>query len=215
MVFKSKKHIFFDLDHTLWDFDKNSKVAFDTIFKDHNFNFTTEDFLEHYIPKNQYYWSLYQVNKISQEDLRFKRLNDVFEILQVPISKELVNQISDDYIEHLPNSNHLYQLHIVTNGFHYVQDKKMKNANIFHYFSTITNSELAGVKKPHPSIFEYALAVAKANKEESIMIGDSLEADVQGAIDYGIDAVFFNDKNSKADNSITQINHLLELKKLL
>ena len=135
MTFKSKKHIFFDLDHTLWDFDKNSKVAFDIIFKEHNFNFTTEDFLEHYIPKNQYYWSLYQVNKISQEDLRFKRLNDVFEILQVSISKELVNQISDDYVEHLPNSNYLfdgtieildylktkYQLHIVTNGFHFVQ----------------------------------------------------------------------------------------------
>ena len=229
MVFKSKKHIFFDLDHTLWDFDKNSKVAFDIIFKEHNFNFTTEDFLEHYIPKNQYYWSLYQVNKISQEDLRFKRLNDVFEILQVSISKELVNQISDDYVEHLPNSNHLfdgtieildylktkYQLHIVTNGFHFVQDKKMKNANIFHYFSTITNSELAGVKKPHPSIFEYALALAKAKKEESIMIGDSLEADIQGALDFGIDAVFFNDKKSKTENSITQINHLLELKKLL
>ena len=229
MVFKSKKHIFFDLDHTLWDFDKNSKVAFDIIFKEHNFNFTTEDFLEHYIPKNQYYWSLYQVNKISQEDLRFKRLNDVFEILQVSISKELVNQISDDYVEHLPNSNHLfdgtieildylktkYQLHIVTNGFHFVQDKKMKNANIFHYFSTITNSELAGVKKPHPSIFEYALDLAKAKKEESIMIGDSLEADIQGALDFGIDAVFFNDKKSKTENSITQINHLLELKKLL
>lgn len=226
MIFKNKKHLFFDLDHTLWDFDKNSEVAFNLIFKEHNFNFTTADFLKHYIPKNQYYWSLYQVNKISQEELRFKRLNDVFEILGVPISAELVNQISDQYVEHLPNSNHLfdgaieildylqtkYQLHIVTNGFHFVQDKKMKNANIFHYFSTITNSENAGVKKPHPTIFEFALALAKAKKEESIMIGDSLEADIEGALNYGIDAIFFNQQNIRIEKKITQINHLLELK---
>lgn len=229
MIFKNKKHLFFDLDHTLWDFDKNSEVAFDIIFKQHNFNFTVTDFLEHYIPKNQYYWSLYQVNKISQEELRFKRLNDVFDILDVPISEEIVNQISNDYIEHLPNSNHLfdgtieileylrpkYNLHIVTNGFHHVQDKKMKNANIFHYFSTITNSELAGVKKPHPNIFEFALSSAKANKEDCIMIGDSLEADIVGALDFGIDAIFFNEKKIKIERNVTQINQLIELKNFL
>lgn len=102
MTFKNKRHLFFDLDHTLWDFDKNSAVAFDLIFKEYNFNFSTNDFLKHYIAKNQYYWSLYQVNKISQEELRFKRLNDVFEILNEPVSEVIVNKISDDYIEHLP-----------------------------------------------------------------------------------------------------------------
>ena len=229
MIFKNKKHLFFDLDHTLWDFDKNSEVAFDHIFKHYNFNFSVADFLVHYIPKNQYYWSLYQVNKISQEELRFKRLNDVFEILNCSISKELVHQISEDYIEHLPNSSHLfegtieileylqpkYNLHIVTNGFHQVQDKKMKNSNIFHYFSTITNSELAGVKKPHPDIFEFALSLAKANKEDSLMIGDSLEADIEGALEFGIDAIYFNEKNIKIEKKITQINQLIELKNFL
>ena len=229
MIFKNKKHIFFDLDHTLWDFDKNSEVAFDIIFKKYDFSFSLQDFLGHYIPKNQYYWSLYQVNQISQEALRFRRLNDVFEILNTSIPKELVNQISEEYIELLPNSNHLfegtieileylkpkYHLHIVTNGFHYVQDKKMKNANIFHYFSTITNSELAGVKKPHPNIFEYALSLAKASKPDSVMIGDSIEADIEGALDFGIDAIFFNEKNIKIDKNIPQINRLVELKKLL
>ncbi|NHN26043.1 noncanonical pyrimidine nucleotidase, YjjG family [Flavobacterium jejuense] len=229
MIFKNKKHLFFDLDHTLWDFDKNSEVAFGIIFKQYDFNFSIADFLEHYIPKNQYYWSLYQVNEISQEELRFRRLNDVFEILDVSVSRELVDQISDDYIEHLPNSNHLfegtieileylqpkYNLHIVTNGFNQVQDKKMKNANIFHYFSTITNSELAGVKKPHPSIFEFALSLAKAKKEDSIMIGDSLEADIEGALGFGIDAIFFNEKKIKIEKEINQINQLIELKNFL
>ncbi|VXB46931.1 Noncanonical pyrimidine nucleotidase, YjjG family [Flavobacterium sp. 9AF] len=229
MVYKNKKHIFFDLDHTLWDFDKNSEVAFEIIFKTYNFDFSVTDFLHHYVPKNQYYWSLYQVNKISQEELRFKRLNDVFEILNKPITKDLVHQISDDYIELLPNSNYLfdgaidileylkhkYQLHIVTNGFHLVQDKKMKNSNIFHYFSTITNSEIAGVKKPNPTIFQYALNLAKAKKEDCIMIGDSLEADVEGALNFGIDAIFFNDKKIEINKNIPQINHLIELKKIL
>jgi YjjG family noncanonical pyrimidine nucleotidase len=227
--FKQKKHLFFDLDHTLWDFDKNSAVAFDVIFNEYNFPFTTDQFLEHYIPRNQYYWKLYQVDKISQQELRFKRLNDVFEILNITLPKAVVDTISDQYIEHLPNSNHLfegtielleylkpkYNLHIVTNGFHIVQDKKIENSKIKHYFTSITNSELAGVKKPHPNIFDFALSLAKANKAESIMIGDSLEADVEGALEYGIDAIFFNEQKIQVDKKVFQINHLLELKKML
>lgn len=229
MNFRNKKHLFFDLDHTLWDFDRNSEVAFETIFKEHNFPFSTKAFLQHYIPRNQHYWKLYQVNKISHEELRFYRLNDVFDILNVKVEKEIVNQISEDYIMHLPNSNHLfdgaveileylqpkYNLHIITNGFHFVQDKKMKNANIDHFFHTITNSELAGVKKPHPNIFEFALSLAKASKEESLMIGDSLEADIEGALNFGIDALFFNPDGVEASKEIKQINHLLELKNVI
>lgn len=227
--FTQKKHLFFDLDHTLWDFDKNSAVAFDIIFKEYQFPFSTDQFLEHYIPRNQYYWKLYQMNKISQQDLRFKRLNDVFEIFNISLPVNTINQISNLYIEHLPNSNYLfegtielleylkpkYSLHIVTNGFHIVQDKKLENSKIKHYFTSITNSELAGVKKPHPTIFDFALSLAKASKHESIMIGDSLEADIQGALDFGIDAIYFNEQNIQLKTDVFQINHLLELKKML
>lgn len=229
MSFRNKKHLFFDLDHTLWDFDRNSAVAFELIFKQHGFGFSTEEFLKHYIPRNQHYWKLYQINKISHEDLRFFRLKDVFDILNVAVSRELVNQLSEDYITHLPNSNHLfegaieileylqpkYDLHIITNGFHFVQDKKMKNANIVHYFKSVTNSEMAGVKKPHPNIFDFALSLANAKKEESVMIGDSWEADIEGALDFGMDAIFFNTENTKLDKEIVQVNHLLELKNIL
>lgn len=228
-MFQHKKHLFFDLDHTLWDFDRNSAVAFDVIFKRHGFEFSTDEFLKHYIPRNQHYWKLYQVNQISHEDLRYYRLKDIFDILKVEVSKEQVNQISEDYITHLPNSNHLfdgaievleylqpnYHLHIITNGFHFVQDKKLKNSNIEHFFKTITNSEMAGVKKPHPNIFEFALSLAKANKEESVMIGDSWEADIEGAIDFGMDAIFFNTENTSQKNGVIQVNHLLELKNIL
>lgn len=228
-MFKHKKHVFFDLDHTLWDFDKNSGFAFDAIFKNQGFDISLQEFLNIYIPRNQYYWKLYQVNQISHEDLRFYRLKDVFDALNLEVSDKVIHQLSDDYIQYLPEYNHLfdgaielldylkpnYQLHIITNGFSNVQDRKLSNSNIGHYFETITNSELAGQKKPNPVIFDYALNSAKASKNESIMIGDSFEADVLGAIDFGIDAVFFNEGKIEINHDVFQVNHLLELKNIL
>lgn len=228
-TFQHKKHIFFDLDHTLWDFDKNSAFAFDVIFKKHNLEVSVVEFLEHYIPRNHHYWKLYQVNQISHEDLRYFRLKDVFDVLDFEITDQMIHQLSEDYITHLPDSNLLfdgaievlnylkenYHLHIITNGFSAVQDRKLKNSKIEHFFQTITNSEMAGVKKPHPNIFEFALSLANASKEESIMIGDSLEADIKGALSYGIDAIYFNEQNVNVQDEIHQVNQLLELKNIL
>lgn len=227
--FKHKKHLFFDLDHTLWDFDKNSAFAFDTIFKEQGFEISLPDFLNIYIPRNQHYWKLYQVNKISHEDLRYYRLKDVFDALQYEVSDKIIHQLSEDYIKYLPEYNHLfdgaieildylkpnYKLHIITNGFASVQTKKLKNSNIDYYFETITNSEMAGVKKPHRNIFDFALSLANASKNDSLMIGDSYEADIVGAQDAGIEAVFFNEHNSDIENPVLQIKHLLELKNIL
>ena len=227
--FKHKKHLFFDLDHTLWDFDKNSAFAFETIFKERDFEISLDDFLKIYIPRNQHYWRLYQVNQISHEELRYFRLKDVFDALKFEISDAIIDQISDDYINYLPEHNHLfdgaieildylkpnYKLHIITNGFASVQTKKMNNSNIVHYFDTITNSEMAGVKKPHPTIFDFALSLANASKEESLMIGDSYEADIIGAQEAGIEAIFFNEQNIQVENAVFQVKHLLELKKIL
>ncbi|WP_288980075.1 YjjG family noncanonical pyrimidine nucleotidase [uncultured Flavobacterium sp.] len=227
--FKHKKHLFFDLDHTLWDFDKNSAFAFDTIFKEQGFEISLPDFLNIYIPRNQHYWKLYQVNKISHEDLRYYRLKDVFDALQYEVSDKIIHQLSEDYIKYLPEYNNLfdgaieildylkpnYKLHIITNGFASVQTKKLKNSNIDHYFETITNSEMAGVKKPHRNIFDFALSLANASKNDSLMIGDSYEADIVGAQDAGIEAIFFNEHNSDIENPVLQIKHLLELKNIL
>ena len=227
--FKHKKHLFFDLDHTLWDFDKNSAFAFDAIFKERGFAISLQDFLNIYIPRNQHYWKLYQINQISHEELRYFRLKDVFDALKFEVSDVIIDQISDDYINYLPEHNHLfdgaieildylkpnYKLHIITNGFASVQTKKLNNSKIGHYFDTITNSEMAGVKKPHPTIFDFALSLANALKEESLMIGDSYEADIIGAQEAGIEAIFFNEQNFEVDNSVLQINHLLDLKNIL
>ncbi|MFH7017904.1 YjjG family noncanonical pyrimidine nucleotidase [Flavobacterium sp. FlaQc-47] len=221
--------VFFDLDHTLWDFDKNSEMAFDRIFKSRFPEIKIQDFITHYVPINQECWKLYQHDKITHVELRYNRLKFSFDALNFAISDENINEIANDYIEFLTENNHLfdgaievleylkpkYKLHIITNGFANVQDKKINNALLSGYFSTITNSELAGVKKPNSIIFDYAVNVAKAQKNTCIMIGDCLDADVNGALNAGLDAIFFNDKKIQAPENIKQVNHLLELKKYL
>ena len=221
--------IFFDLDHTLWDFDKNSEMAFDRIFKTKYQEIVTQDFIKEYIPINQECWRLYQNDKITHQELRYNRLKFSFDALNYVITEENILEIANDYIEFLTDNNYLfdgaievleylkpkYKLHIITNGFAQVQEKKINNASLGDYFSTITNSELAGVKKPNSIIFDYALKLANTSKENSIMIGDDFEADVNGALNAGIDAIFFNEKKVDVSENYKQINHLLELKKYL
>ncbi len=221
--------IFFDLDHTLWDFDRNSVLAFDKIFAAHHPTIDTEKFVEIYAPINQACWKLYQVDKITHEELRYNRLKQSFDIMNYSISDEAIDKISHDYIAFLPDNNQLfegaievldyllpkYNLHIITNGFAEVQHKKINNSGLGSYFKTITNSEMAGVKKPHRNIFEFALSLAQTNKENAIMIGDCIDADVRGAIDFGMKAILFDEKNSHNIPEVLTINRLVELKNIL
>jgi YjjG family noncanonical pyrimidine nucleotidase len=229
MRIANKKAVFFDLDHTLWDFEKNSALAFEHILAENNIGVDIAKFVALHSPINAKYWKLFRDGHITQQQLRYGRLKDVFVALDHDISDALINTLSEQYVATLPTNNHLfegavevleylrpkYSLHIITNGFHHVQEGKINNANLAHYFDTITNSDLAGCKKPHPAIFEYALKAANVQKADSIMIGDCIEADVQGALDCGIDAIYFNEHGLEAHPSITQVGHLLELKTLL
>lgn len=219
--------IFFDLDHTLWDFEKNSALAFEKVLDKHNINVDLEEFLTHYVPLNLKYWEKYRNEEVSQAQLRYGRLKDTFDLLSYKINDETIDLLSKEYIHYLPQFNHLfegaidvldylkpnYKLHIITNGFEEVQAGKMKNSGIDVYFQTITNSEMAGVKKPNPKIFEFALSLANADKEKSIMIGDCIDADVNGALDFGMDAILFNETGKEVSSQIKQVNHLVELKK--
>lgn len=221
--------VFFDLDHTLWDFEKNSALAFETIFKNYQIEIDLDKFLKHYIPINLKYWEMYRTEQITQIQLRYGRLKDTFDLITYEIEDEKINLLSDKYIHYLPKYNHLfegtieileylkpkYNLHIITNGFAEIQNNKLNNANISHYFQTITNSEMAGVKKPNPIIFQHALDKAQAKKESSIMIGDCLEADIYGAIHSGFEAILFNEDKKTIPENIKQIHHLLQLKKYL
>jgi putative hydrolase of the HAD superfamily len=226
---KNITDIFFDLDHTLWDFDKNSVLAFDKIFKQHYPTINTEKFIEIYAPINQACWKLYQVDEITHVELRYNRLRQSFDAMGFIISDEEIDRIAYDYIAFLPDNNQLfdgaievleyllpkYRLHIITNGFAEVQGKKITKSGLGNYFKTVTNSEMAGVKKPHRNIFEFALSLANVKKENAIMIGDCIDADVRGAIDFGMQAILFDEKEIHSVEGIKTIRHLLELKKIL
>ena len=229
MKIKNITDVFFDLDHTLWDFDKNSALTFEKIFEINEIEVEINKFLDIYLPINLNYWKLYREDKVSKETLRFGRLNDAFLALEVEVGREVIDKLSDDYIEHLSSFNHLfdntfeildylnknYSLHIITNGFDEVQHKKMAKSNILHYFNTVTNSEMVGVKKPNPKIFNYALDLANTKAETSIMIGDSFEADILGAKNIGMDVIFFDVNNISLNDDTKQIDNLLSLRHYL
>ena len=222
------KHIFFDLDHTLWDFDRNSKLTFEQIFKEQSIKIQIDDFLEVYMPINLKYWRLFRENKILKKDLRYKRLKEAFDILKYDASDNLIDKISEDYIKYLPNNNYLfdgafeildylvqkYELHIITNGFEEVQNVKLKKSGIDKYFKKVITSECIGVKKPNPKIFEYALKQANATVNNSMMIGDSYEADIEGAVNIGMSAIHFVTEPN-INKTVTSINSLAQLKQYL
>ena len=221
--------VFFDLDHTLWDFDKNSGLTFEKIFKLNNIDISLNDFLSYYEPINLNYWKLYREEKIDKESLRFGRLNDAFSIMNHTIEDSMIHKLSEDYITHLSSFNHLfentfeildylqlnYNLHIITNGFSEIQQSKLTKSKISEYFKTVTNSEMVGVKKPNPKIFNYALKVANVNVDKSIMIGDNYEADILGALNIGMKAIFFGNYINDLEKNILQVDNLIHLKKYL
>ena len=221
--------IFFDLDHTLWDFEANSYATFNQILSDHNFSFDTATFMQAYSPINHAFWKLYRENKITTEELRFVRLQKTFEAIKQPQKAEMINILSNAYINQLSTHTHIfegtielleylkpkYQLHIITNGFENVQQKKMANAGLAPYFDVVLTAEKAGVKKPHPVIFEQALSMAQTSACKSLMIGDSYEPDIKGAIDLGMQAIQFNSHNESWHNHCPIVDNLSEIQQYL
>ena len=229
MFSKIVTDVFFDLDHTLWDFEKNSALTFEKILGNHQIDIDLPDFLEVYVPANFQFWKLYREEKITKEDLRYQRLKTVFDALGYVVSDAVIHQLSEDYIQYLSSYNHLfkgtieileylkpyYKLHIITNGFEEVQNRKMANSGIDTYFNHIINSEMAGVKKPNPVIFELALQRANVTSKNSLMIGDSIEADVIGAQALGFHAIHFNSHGDLLHDYCPIIHDLSEIKSYL
>ena len=224
------QHVFFDLDHTLWDFEKNSDLTFQKIFKMNDLSVDLHSFLEVYRPLNFKFWKLYREEKVTKSELRYGRLKNTFDAIDFPISDTLIYLIADQYIEHLADFNHLfdgaieildylnqkYTLHIITNGFEEIQTKKMINSKIYHYFEKVITSESVGVKKPNLKVFKHALEIANANIDQAIMIGDSIEADINGALGVGMKAIHCNFDTSLVPNNLfISVSSLLEIKKFI
>jgi len=227
------KHIFFDLDRTLWDFEKNSHTTLlELIFQ---FNLiergidNAEDFIKKYKIHNARLWDLYRENKINKEKLRSKRFLMVLEEYGID-DKDLAEQFGLAYIKQSPLKTKLspfthevlsylknkYTLHIITNGFEEVQHIKLAAADLKQYFDIVVTSEEVGVKKPNSKIFEFALEQANAKAEQSIMIGDDLAVDVLGAEKAGMQGIYFNpNKEEHKEEVVHEIFCLSELMTLL
>lgn len=227
-----KKHIFFDLDHTIWDFDRNAEETLNELYHTHKLQElglqSCSDFILKYTENNHQLWADYHLGKITKEFLRAERFSKTF--IQLGIHPDSVpHQFEDDYVSISPTKTNLfeaaeevlaylqqkYSLHIISNGFKETTLTKMNLSNLNPYFENVIISEDVGVNKPNPQIFEYALDKAKATKAESVMIGDSLEADIYGALGFGLDAIFFNptqkDKPEDVKQEITHLKELLQL----
>ncbi|MBL4745565.1 MAG: YjjG family noncanonical pyrimidine nucleotidase [Flavobacteriaceae bacterium] len=224
------KDVFFDLDHTLWDFEANSKLAFVAIFKRHKINVDMCKFFNYYVPINTEYWRLFSKDKITKEHLKTGRLRDTFKILKISVSETQLVLLADAYIKELPKNNVLfpgvfeileylkdkkYPLHLITNGFNEVQYDKLKASKLSTYFKVVITSENVGVKKPNPIIFKEAVKVANATMNQSIMIGDNWEADIMGAKSAGMDVIYCNFDNKPVAENIKSISNLLEIKQFL
>lgn len=223
-------HLFFDLDHTLWDFETNSYDTLKEVYFNNNLHqLLTPDFdsfHKRYSYHNKRLWDRYHHGFIKQQDLRWKRMWHT--LLEYKNGSEpLARKMSDEYLSILPHKKALfpytieiieylrgknYVLHLITNGFEEVQWGKLRNSKIDHYFNEVITSERAMALKPHREIFDYALQVSGAPKVESIMIGDNLDADIRGAMEAGLDTVFVNHVNEPFEIKPTYVvHHLKEL----
>lgn len=225
-------HLFFDLDNTLWDFDRNSKTVLQDLFAEHNFHSKLgvdfKTFHEFYYKKNDELWHLYYFNKIKKEELRYKRFYDTFLNFghdDIQLSKE----IAEAYVRVSPYSKHLkegcvevlehlnsnYHLHIITNGFAEVQNIKIDNCGLRNYFKHIIISEEHGLTKPHVDIFRLGEKLANTTSDKCMMIGDNWVSDIEGAVGAGWKAVYFNSEPKEQHPDISFINSLHELKTIL
>ena len=228
------KHVFFDLDHTLWDFDANARQTLQQLHIDLNLvDKGIEDFdqfYRHYLVHNEKLWARYRNGYIKQEELRIKRM--WLTLLEFKVADEtLARQLSELFLQLLPSRTLLfpgtkevlqylldkgYLLHIITNGFEKTQHGKLHNSGLNGYFKEIITSEGSNSLKPQKEIFEYALGRAGASVQESIMIGDSIEVDIMGAKNAGMDQVHvnFNDAPQEIKPTYT-VQQLKELKDIL
>lgn len=226
-------HLFFDLDHTLWDFDKNSEEAMGEAFEE----LKIQDFLgvdysvfnPVYKSVNQKYWERFRKGFVSRSDLRWKRMQSTFLEFK-KYDDALSVKLGESYLEKLPGKTHLfphaqevlehckhknYELHLITNGFEETQIKKITNSGIADYFDEMISSERALCSKPNAEIYNFAMRQTNSTADKSLMIGDHFDVDIIGAKNVGMDQVYFNpkkrDNNDGATYEISCLSELLEI----
>jgi putative hydrolase of the HAD superfamily len=212
------KHIFFDLDRTLWDFDTNSKAALELMFEKNNLGDNMRSFQSFYTTYkkiNGKLWSMYGKGNLTKDVLRVKRFEDTLKSFQIN-NRELAEKLAEEYVHTSPYQTNIFpgtietlkelkannhELHIITNGFKEIQAIKLKNSGIRDYFDIIVCSEEVGKNKPAPEVFQYATNLAKANPSDSLMIGDDYLVDIVGAERFGMKGILFDPHQSYRDGT--------------
>ena len=225
------RHLFFDLDHTLWDFEKNSKICIKQIYEHHRAIFPAEVGFEAFFQKfstiNSAMWNQLDLSHITHEYLRTFRFQKVLLALDIEIDESFSLELNQMLLDLLPHQHHLmddafdtlevlakrgYTMHIISNGYQDIQIKKMKSGGIHHFFDQIITNDIAGARKPQKAIFDFALYKAHADVSNSIMIGDNLIADIEGAKNAGLRTIYFNPENDGNDSeNISELKYLLEI----
>jgi putative hydrolase of the HAD superfamily len=227
------KHLFFDLDHTLWDFDTNSQVVLREIYAEFDLGKygipSYEEFHSAYLPVNSQYWARYHHGLLTKDQLRIGRFVETlrrFRVDDIPLATAISEHYTEkspyqtalfpDAIETLEYLSPKYQMHLITNGFEEIQEVKIRRSGLEKYFTHIFISERVGHQKPDQRIFLHAMMEAGASVSESLMIGDNMQTDIIGARSVGMDQVFFNPNSTKTKDKATyEIAELKELRKLL
>ena len=216
-VIMKYQHLFFDLDHTLWDFESNARATLETLYEDLALKsigvYDFELFYKNYIVHNDKLWDRYRKGFIKQDELRVKRM--WLALLDFKIANDdLAQKMNKQFLELLPTRTLLfphtkeilqylkdknYQLHLITNGFEDVQHNKLKYSGLAPFFNEVVTSEGSNSLKPNKEIFEYAFKKTNATPSNSIMLGDTLEVDIQGAMNVGMDQVFVDYHNTSTE----------------
>lgn len=227
------QHIFFDLDNTLWDHRRNAYLTIQNLFSKNDiqqvYEIDFEDFHSKYHDINENLWEKLRDGIIDKEYLRTYRFYDTFRYFGVD-NKELSDYFENNFLDNILHFNELvsgaqeilkylkdknYTLHIISNGFQEITERKCVLSGIAPYFQTITSADSVGKRKPNPEIFDYSLRTSGAKLEESIMIGDDWIADVQGAQNVGMDVIFFDIFDEYPNSEIKLIRHLKEIENYL
>lgn len=227
VVLDKIKHVFFDLDDTLWDFETNSEKVLKELFVETNLDKKLNNdfytFLIAYKKRNAELWQLYHHHKITKDELRIKRFYDTFREFNFD-DLLFSDQFSNDYVSRSPYGTALkkgsldllellskkYQLHIITNGFKEVQHIKIDKSGLQKYFTNVLISEELGFNKPDIKIFKEAERCSNASSEQCLMIGDNFETDIRGAQKAGWQSIWYNPQKNKRYQT-TQVNCLTEL----
>ena len=221
-------HIFFDLDHTLWDFETNSRQTISEAIEHFGLEVNPKNFIPVYERLNEHYWGLYREGKIEKAELRIIRFSKTFEKFDIN-DEVLTEDFCSFYIEEGPKKKTLFpnaievldslkethEMHLISNGFKEVQSVKLAHSGLDKYFEKPIISEDVGVKKPHPDIFHFAMSSTGSEPDSSMMVGDNMEADIKGAHAVGMTTVHFNPHNHrhnfKPHHVINDLKEILEL----